>query len=509
MNIATSLHGWRPSPFLAVSFALQFILLALLLFAPEYWRWVLAIVLLDYAAIVIAGLLPRCTLLGKNLVRLPAAAARRGEIALTFDDGPDPDVTPRVLDILDQYQARATFFCIGEKAAAHPDLCRRIVACGHAIENHGQRHHNAAAFSGIAGWLREIGDAQDTLQSITGKRPQYFRALAGLRNPSLDPALYCARMQLASWTRRGYDTRCNDADTVLARLTRDLAAGDILLMHDGNSARDKNGNPVILAALPRLLEHLAARDFHAVPLPPIPTMPPDLKNRLLDIAASPYEKTGRINYQWARGKLKHDPIFPALIEHKLFPDGASVLDLGCGRGLLAAWMLGAERLNSAGEWRGDAPPTGLNFRGIDLMEREILCGNRALQPLYGERVQLQSGDMRDANLDSARIIAMLDVLHYIPRADQDALLDKARAALGSGGLLVARVGNANGGLRFTVSLWVDRLIMSLRTHRPSRLYCRPLDEWERALTARGFKVRAIPMSGGTPFANVLLIGELP
>ncbi len=269
MNRATvtpAMHGWRPTPFVLASILIHAGALAFVLLEPAHWPWALAAVLLNHAVITAAGLWPRSTLLGANLVRLPATAERRGEIALTFDDGPDPEVTPQVLAILARHRVRATFFCIGEQAAAHPGICRDIVAQGHTIENHGQRHRNHASLSGIGGWRREVGDAQKTLEQITGRRPQFFRALAGLRNPFLDPVLQQFGLHLASWTRRGYDTRCGDADIVLARLTRRLGAGDILLLHDGHAARNANGTPVVVEVLPRLLTELAARNLNPVPL---------------------------------------------------------------------------------------------------------------------------------------------------------------------------------------------------------------------------------------------------
>ncbi len=261
-----AMRAWRPTPFLLASILIHAGALALTLLTPSRWGCALAIVLLNHAVISAAGLWPRSKLLGANLVRLPAAAAERGEVALTFDDGPDPKVTPQVLDILGQYQVRATFFCIGERAAAHPEICRDIMARGHTIENHGQHHRHYAALSGIGGWMREVGDAQKTLEQITGRRPQFFRALAGLRNPFLDPVLQWFGIRLASWTRRGYDTRCGNADFVLARLTRGLGAGDILLLHDGHSARSTNGVPVVIEVLPRLMTELAARNLNPVPL---------------------------------------------------------------------------------------------------------------------------------------------------------------------------------------------------------------------------------------------------
>ncbi len=260
------MRAWRPTAFVIACVALHLGAALLLLVQVQLWRWALGAVLLNHVVIGITGLLPRSTLLGSNLVRLPEVAARRGEIAITIDDGPDPDVTPHVLAILAARGARANFFCIGERAAAHPELCRAIVAAGHAVENHGQLHRKYYSLLGPRGWRREVGAAQITLETITGQRPHFFRALAGLRNPFLDPVLHRLGVRLASWTRRGYDTRIGDADRVLARLTRNLAAGDILLLHDGHAARTAAGRPVILDVLPRLLDELALRKLKPVTL---------------------------------------------------------------------------------------------------------------------------------------------------------------------------------------------------------------------------------------------------
>ncbi len=263
---STAMHAWRPTPFILASILIHAGALLFVLLAPARWEWALAIVLLDHVVIGAVGLWPRSRLLGANLVHLPAAAAERREVALTFDDGPDPEVTPQVLDILDRYQVRATFFCIGERAAAYPEICRDIVARGHTVENHSQSHRHYAALYGIGGWKREVGNAQKTLEQITGRRPQYFRAPAGLRNPFLDPVLAQLGIRLATWTRRGYDTRCANAGTVLARLTRGLGAGDILLLHDGHCARSTKGVPVVVEVLPHLMTALATRKLNAVSL---------------------------------------------------------------------------------------------------------------------------------------------------------------------------------------------------------------------------------------------------
>ena len=231
-----------------------------------------------------------------------------------------------------------------------------------------------------------------------------------------------------------------------------------------------------------------------------------LKKQLVDLASAPYRDTGNFNHGWARGKLSRDPIFAALLEQSVFSDGSSVLDLGCGRGLLAAWLLAAEQLAGRGDWPGDGrPPLELRFRGVELIAREVECGNRALRPRYGERVRLCVGDMRTADLGEADVVALLDVLHYIAYAEQERLLDRVRAALGPGGLLLTRVGDAGSRWRSALSQIVDVCVALAQGHRCASVWCRPLTAWITALEARGFVVQALPMSAGTPLANVMLI----
>ena len=249
-------RDWSPSPFLKASAALHAGAAVGVLAAPSLWPWALGAVVANHALIATAGLLPRSTLLGPNLTRLPLASQARSEIALTIDDGPDPQVTPAVLDLLDAAQAKATFFCIGWRARQHPALCHEIVARGHRVENHGDAHSNAFSLFGPSRMRADIVAAQATLSDITGQTPRFFRPTAGLRNPFLEPLLGQLDLQLATWTRRPYDTRDGRPKQVLERLTRGLGPGDILLMHDGHAALTPAGQPVILVTLPILLRTL-------------------------------------------------------------------------------------------------------------------------------------------------------------------------------------------------------------------------------------------------------------
>lgn len=246
---------WKPSPLISGALALHAGAAVAVAAAPSTWPWAGGSVIASHLVLMAGGLWPRSAWLGPNWTRLPAAAGQH--IALTIDDGPDPEVTPRVLDVLDHYGAKATFFCIGELAQQHPRCVEDIVARGHAVENHSQRHRHTFSLQGPGTLRREIEAAQDTLAQITGTRPLFFRAPAGLRNPFLEPVLCQLGLQLASWTRRGFDTRSRCADAIAQRLLHGLAPQDILLLHDGHAARDAHGEPVLLAALPQVLEAAA------------------------------------------------------------------------------------------------------------------------------------------------------------------------------------------------------------------------------------------------------------
>ena len=270
--------AWRPTPFLAASGLLHAAGLVALAAAPRRWPWIAGTLMANHCGLAVASMWPQSTWLGPNLTRLPEPAARRGEVALTFDDGPDPVVTPQVLDRLDERSVKASFFLIGRRARAHPDLAAEIVRRGHRVENHTWSHPNSFAFFLPPALTREVRQAQETLAEIAeiageaggterGPRaPRLFRAPAGIRNPCLDPVLAAAGLTLASWTRRGYDTVDRRPERVAARLLSGLAPGDALLLHDGPTvARTGSGRPVVLEALPRVLDGIAGRGLTPVP----------------------------------------------------------------------------------------------------------------------------------------------------------------------------------------------------------------------------------------------------
>jgi peptidoglycan-N-acetylglucosamine deacetylase len=256
---------WKPSPALQASAALHLGAVAGIATGLPL-TWAAGAIVTNHALLTAAGLWPRSTVLGSNMLRLSQAACEANQIAITIDDGPNPEVTPAVLDILDAYDAKASFFCIGRLVESHPDLALEIIRRGHSIENHSYGHRHHFSLMGMKSLRQEIVKTQEVISQATGYLPSYFRAPAGLRSPLLDPVLQSLNLRLISWTRRGFDTITNDPSKILNKLQRDLSAGDILLLHDGNCALTKSGQPVIIPVLSKLLNNLESMGLRPVSL---------------------------------------------------------------------------------------------------------------------------------------------------------------------------------------------------------------------------------------------------
>ena len=229
-----------------------------------------------------------------------------------------------------------------------------------------------------------------------------------------------------------------------------------------------------------------------------------------------WRRADRWPWFWARGKLGRDPLFRGLIERGDLPPGARVLDLGCGQGLIAALLHTAEALARQGGWpqAWPAAPWARSYTGVELMARDAARAQAALQGLAfgsGAAPQVVCADFRAAELPASDLVLLLDVLHYVEPAAQDALLWRVRqvlAASGGPGRLVMRVADATDRRRYAIGQWVDRLVTRARGHARPPVWGRPLAAWTAQLQALGFAVRPVPMSRGTPFANVLLVADL-
>lgn len=251
----------------------------------------------------------------------------------------------------------------------------------------------------------------------------------------------------------------------------------------------------------------------------IPGPPADtgraLMPRLLDRATAPYKPAGTFAWRFARGKLGGDPAFVGLLRLGLIPDHARILDLGCGQGLMPAWLSSARALYEAAQ-RGDAgacwppgwpaAPRFTSYHGVELMPLDVDRANAAIGPL-GLPARFTLGNICEVPFEPCDAVVILDVLHYIDYPAQEAVLAKVHAALAPRGRLLLRIGDAAAGLPFKISNWVDHVVTFVRGHRLPRLYCRSLADWQTTLIRLGFQVQVQPMHEGTPFANILLVAE--
>ena len=242
-----------------------------------------------------------------------------------------------------------------------------------------------------------------------------------------------------------------------------------------------------------------------------PAHDPDGAWRTLHRAAcAPYRRAGRFAWHFAQGKLGRDPVFRGLLERGDLPPAARVLDIGCGQGLLASLFAAIDALHAEGGWPAAWPaaPVGARYVGLELMPKDVERARAAVGDLPS-RPEFMCADMVDAVLPPSDVVVILDVLHYVDHAAQERVLAKVRASLAPArGRLLLRVGDASSRGGFAVSQWVDRIVTFVRGHRVAPTFGRPLAGWVEVLQRMGFSVQPVPMSRGTPFANVLLVAEV-
>lgn len=210
------------------------VVLAIAVF-PQH-PWIAVVLFLAPQALIVYGTLrPTSQLLGEAITDFEP---RGREVWLTIDDGPDPVDTPKILDLLDRYSAQATFFVKGERVLRFPDAARSIVERGHTIGNHSHTHPS--------GWFwaypppalrREIDSCNDAVESATGKRPAWFRAPVGFKNPFVHPLLRKRDMKLVAWSNRGFDAIASTAELAASRILHDIEPGSIILVHEAHDDR--------------------------------------------------------------------------------------------------------------------------------------------------------------------------------------------------------------------------------------------------------------------------------
>jgi peptidoglycan/xylan/chitin deacetylase (PgdA/CDA1 family) len=188
----------------------------------------------------------------------------RRRVALTFDDGPDPEVTPAVLDALAQHGARATFFNIGRSLEEHPQLARRLVAEGHELGNHSWRHSRWQNLYGADGHAREIERGEQAIAAVTGSRVRpLYRPPIGLKSPQLARVADRHQLTLVAWSLHSHDTRSTDPERVVQHVLKKIQPGDIVLMHDGHD-RPGRHRTICAQAVPAILQGLREKGLECV-----------------------------------------------------------------------------------------------------------------------------------------------------------------------------------------------------------------------------------------------------
>lgn len=223
-----------------------------------------------YAVATVGVFFPRLEMYGPIVSRAPAG---RRSVALTFDDGPHPVTTRRILAVLAATRHRATFFVLGAKARRHPDVVREIQAAGHTIGVHGDRHDRWHSFRMPWRVRAEIRSAARAVEEATGVRPRFFRPPLGHTSVTTTLGVRGAGMTIVAWSTRGLDgIRAQTPQAVVTRVARSVTDGGIVMLHDASEHDDFE--PASVRALPELLRVLDDRGLTSVGLDALLEQPP-------------------------------------------------------------------------------------------------------------------------------------------------------------------------------------------------------------------------------------------
>src|SRR5262245_4721688 len=223
-------------------------------------RWLAVLAAAWYSVATIGVFFPGLEMYGPIVRRGPAG---RRSVALTFDDGPHPTTTRRILAVLAATRHRATFFVLGEKARRHPDVVREIHAAGHTIGVHGDRHDRLHAFRMPWRVHDELLRAARAVEDATGVRPRFFRPPLGHTSITTTLGVRRSGMMVVGWSTRGLDgMRGRTPEAVVARVARTVTDGAIVMLHDASEHDDFE--PAAVGALPELLRVLDDREWTSV-----------------------------------------------------------------------------------------------------------------------------------------------------------------------------------------------------------------------------------------------------
>ncbi len=294
---------------------------------------------------------------------------------------------------------------------------------------------------------------------------------ANVSNPVLAPLLVFAELQIGAWIRTGafLALTLETARTVTPwQFGAHLMVGSIVL-----------GG--VLGAVGGLATYLALGGGTRDPV----------FEKLASAAADRYAITSITAWEFARGKLRGDPVYRDVLLGGWLPSGGRLLDIGCGQGLMLALLAEAQRV--------EALPHFERMVGVELRPHRARLARAAL----GSDAEILETDARTTSPGTCRVVLLFDVLHMMPRRDQDALVASAVSALEPGGLIVVREADASAGWRFHAVRFGNRVtaMASGAWHQPFAF--RTLEEWRACFSRHGLEVEGAPASAGTPFANHL------
>jgi uncharacterized protein (DUF2062 family)/SAM-dependent methyltransferase len=306
---------------------------------------------------------------------------------------------------------------------------------------------------------------------------------ANISNPLFSPLLVLSELQAGAWVRR---QDYHELSLSAIRTTNVwIYGGDLLL------------GSLIVGTILGLAVAAATYATSGAARRGDPLAP------LWERASDPYLPFSITAWEFARGKLRGDPLYRATATTGLLRDGRTLVDVGCGQGLTLSVLVHASRLWAEGRWpEAQPPPRFARLVGIELRPRVARLAQQAL----GRAVEVLSSDARDVMPPEAAAVLFFDVLHLMPPDDQERLIARATAALSPGGMILIREVDLAGGWRFTAVRIGNRLKSIVIGHWRQRFHFRTVDAWASLLTQHGLRVAVKPMGDGTPFANLLVCG---
>jgi uncharacterized protein (DUF2062 family)/ubiquinone/menaquinone biosynthesis C-methylase UbiE len=304
---------------------------------------------------------------------------------------------------------------------------------------------------------------------------------ANISNPLVAPWLLFAEVQAGAWLRRGAFHQLTLQEM---RTSGAVALGIDLLI---GSVFVGGALAALAAAATYATGRSSGRDRHFA--------------ELVRRAADRYVDVGITAWEFARHKLRGDPIYRATLSSDVLTSGGTLLDVGCGQGLTLALLAEARRAEDAGTWPPGSPPPPRFDRmaGIETRRRAAASARAAL---LGD-AEIIEGDARTLSLERASAVLLYDVLHLMGLDEQDALLTEAAASLEPGGVVLVREADASAGWRFTTVRLGNRLKAIVFRTKDQSFHARTEAEWLDCFARRGFSAEVRRMGDGTPFANLL------